>query len=226
MAGRSGSVEVYLEVGTKRTFAGSPDWPGWCRSGRDEEAALEALVAYGPRYAKVLRGTRPAFAAPKGPSQLSVVERLKGGATTDFGAPEAQPSVDGDPLDAAGVRRSETVLTACWKSFDAAVEGAHGRRLRAGPRGGGRSLAKIVDHVVEADGAYLRALGWKLEKGPRADLIERTRAAMVDGLAASARGEIAPRGPRGGARWPARFFVRRSAWHVLDHAWEIEDRSS
>ncbi len=22
----------------------------------------------------------------------------------------------------------------------------------------------------------------------------------------------------------ARYFVRRTAWHVLDHLWEIEDR--
>jgi hypothetical protein len=38
------------------------------------------------------------------------------------------------------------------------------------------------------------------------------------------RGELAERGPRGGIRWPARYYVRRAAWHVLDHAWEIEDR--
>jgi hypothetical protein len=43
-------------------------------------------------------------------------------------------------------------------------------------------------------------------------------------LAAGARGELPERGPRGGARWTPRSFVRRVAWHVLDHAWEIEDR--
>ena len=25
--------------------------------------------------------------------------------------------------------------------------------------------------------------------------------------------------------WSPRYTVRRSAWHALDHAWEIEDRS-
>jgi hypothetical protein len=31
-------------------------------------------------------------------------------------------------------------------------------------------------------------------------------------------------GPRGGVHWTPRYFVRRAAWHMLDHAWEIEDR--
>ena len=25
--------------------------------------------------------------------------------------------------------------------------------------------------------------------------------------------------------WPQRYAARRIAWHALDHAWEIEDRS-
>jgi hypothetical protein len=25
--------------------------------------------------------------------------------------------------------------------------------------------------------------------------------------------------------WPPRYAARRIAWHALDHAWEIEDRS-
>jgi len=56
-------------------------------------------------------------------------------------------------------------------------------------------------------------------------LIEQTRSAVLEGLAASAGGKIAARGPRGGVRWKPRFFVRRLLWHALDHLWEIEDRS-
>jgi hypothetical protein len=44
-------------------------------------------------------------------------------------------------------------------------------------------------------------------------------------LSAVACGEPVRTGPRGGVRWTARYYVRRSAWHVLDHAWEIEDRA-
>jgi hypothetical protein len=72
-------------------------------------------------------------------------------------------------------------------------------------------------------------LGWKSVKadgdGPEQELA-RTRQAILDALAASARGEMAPRGPRGGLRWTPRYFVRRVAWHVLDHAWEVEDRAT
>ena len=28
-----------------------------------------------------------------------------------------------------------------------------------------------------------------------------------------------------GATWPLGYAVRRFAWHVLDHAWEVEDKS-
>src|SRR5690349_9971305 len=44
-------TDVYLEVGKKRVFACAADWPGWCRSGRDEEQALEALTTSASRYA-------------------------------------------------------------------------------------------------------------------------------------------------------------------------------
>ncbi len=84
-------VEVYVEATGKRAFAGAIDWPGWCRSGKDEEAALESLFGYGPRYARVLKGSGVRFTAPGRPSTLSVVERMKGDATTDFGAPSIAP---------------------------------------------------------------------------------------------------------------------------------------
>ena len=85
------SIDVYLEVGKKRIFAGAIDWPGWCRSGRDDESALQALVDYGPRYAHVLRTNEFGFHSPAKISAFSIVERLKGNATTDFGAPSLAP---------------------------------------------------------------------------------------------------------------------------------------
>lgn len=218
---------VYVETGKRRAFAGAVAWPGWCRSGRDETAALQALVDYGPRYAQVLRATALDFQAPPGPEALTVVERLAGSATTDFGAPDAAPAADDRPVDNAELQRLQTVLTACWQAFDAALAAAAGKELRKGPRGGGRDQAQIVDHVVEADRAYLRRLGGKVKVDATADAAEKLRVvreAMLAGLAASARGELPPEGPRGGKRWGARYFVRRVAWHALDHAWEIEDR--
>ena len=218
-------IPAYVEVGAKRSFAGAVEWPGWCRAGRDEEAAVEALVAYGPRYAKVLRRTRLGFEAPNGSSGLRVAERLTGDATTDFGAPSIAPKADARPIDQAELRRLEAILKACWQTFDGAAEEAEGKPLAKGPRGGGRELAKIVAHVVDADGGYVRMLGRKVEPGPKASETERTRAAILDALEITAVEGPPPPGPRGGKRWLPRYFVRRVAWHVLDHAWEIEDRA-
>ena len=214
------TIKVFVEAGNKRAFAGAISWPGWCRSGRDETAALRALLDYGPRYAQVLRSGSIGFQVPNGVSDLLVTERHAGNATTDFGAPAVVLDADREPMDRTECEHSQAVLQACWQAFDHAVRRATGRELRKGPRGGGRDLDKIIDHVLEADRAYLARLAWKhkeLELGP-------TRQAMLDVLEAAIRGDLPERGPRGGVLWPPRYFVRRVAWHVLDHAWEIEDR--
>jgi hypothetical protein len=221
-------LAVYVEVGAKRAFAGAIDWPGWCRKGRNESEALAALLEYGPRYGAILTGTRLGFVAPKQLSWLTVVERLRGNATTDFGAPGVPPTIDRERLcDAATLRRFEKILTAGWRAFDETVEAAHGKTLATGPRGGGRSLEAIVSHVVEADASYLSAVGWKAPKATNpAQRLTETRDAMLAALKASAAGEIPPKGPRGGDRWTARYFVRRVAWHVIAHVWEIERRTA
>lgn len=224
---RSETIDVYLEIGPKRTFAGALDWPGWCRYGRDDAEALAALVEYGPRYARVLSGTRLGFTAPARVEQLAVIERLEGNATTDFGAIGRPPSVDADRfLEDAERKHVEKILRAGWRAFDEAVAAARGKTLTTGPRGGGRTLAKIVEHVVEADASYLGAVGWKAPRGGTPEQrLEPTRDAILAAIAASVRGEIPQRGPRGGERWTGRWFVRRVAWHVISHAWEIERRS-
>lgn len=219
--------DVYLEVGSKRAFAGAVDWPGWCRHGRTAEEALAALLEYGPRYRAALARTKLGFVAPTALEQLVVVERLTGTAATDFGVPGVPPSADADrSCDAAGVARFEAILRAGWRAFDAAVQAARGKTLATGPRGGGRSLDGIVSHVLEADAAYVRAAGWRVP--PDAEPDERLaamRRAILEALRASATGQLPARGPRGGARWTARYFVRRVAWHVFSHAWEIERRA-
>jgi hypothetical protein len=221
------NIDVYLEIGKKRTVAGAIDWPGWCRIRRDESSALQALVDYGPRYARILSATRLGFQAPADASALAVVERLEGNATTDFGAPAIAPSSDTRPIDDAELQRFQTLLQACWRAFDATVQAAQGKELRKGARGGGRDLEEIVRHVLGADVGYLARLAWKLEKSEEEDLSDelgRTRQAILNALAAATRGEVPERGPRGGVIWTPRYYVRRVAWHVLDHTWEIEDR--
>jgi hypothetical protein len=220
-------VDVYLEVGAKRVFAGALEWPGWCRSARDEEGALEALIAYGSRYAGVLEGSGVRFTAPAKVSTLEVVDRLKGDATTDFGAPSIAPKADARSTDRRWRARQEKILRASWKAFDRAVENVAGP-LEKGPRGGGREVDAIVAHVVGAEASYARMIGADAKGFDEADAGARDdeRAIVLEGLESAVTDGIPAEGPRGGKRWSARYFVRRAAWHVLDHAWEIEDRSS
>jgi hypothetical protein len=211
---------IYLEIAQRRTFAGSLEWPGWTRSGRTEADAIGALLAAAPRYAKVAgRG----FVPPKDVKAFTVAERLRGGATTDFGAPGEIPKADDRPLDAAELRRQRRLLEAAWRALDTAADIATGVELSKGPRGGGRDLPKIVEHVIGAERGYLAKLGSRYAGAADHSTL---RTAILEALDAAARDEPIPNANAVKKRWPPRYFVRRATWHVLDHAWEIEDRST
>jgi hypothetical protein len=210
--------EVTIERGAKRVFAGTNAWPGWCRGGRTEEAALEALLTYAPRYAKAMGRRRLGYVAPTDIGRFRVVERLTGNATTDFGAPGVAPRSDDRPVDEEEARRFAAIMRACWSALDRAAVAADGLVLRTGPRGGGRQLTAILEHVANAEVAYLSKLGARPSGGD-------ARATILAVFASRARGEPPERTPRSGVLWSPRYFMRRAAWHELDHAWEIEDRS-
>ena len=214
------ATAVLLEVGKKRVFADALDWPGWCRAGRDEDAALAALAAYVPRYAVVAERAGIAFPARVG-KQLEVVERVPGTATTDFGAPGEVADADGRPTTRAQAERLTALVVASWAVFDEVRAGAPAL-LRKGPRGGGRDRDKLVDHVLGAEAGYARKLGIR-HKPPSIDDRDAI-AALRDDIAAVLRApsDGSPPRPNG---WPPRYAARRIAWHVLDHAWEMEDRS-
>ena len=221
------SIDVYLEIGKKRVFAGAVDWPGWCRVGRDEEAALQALFDYAPRYAKLLKPAKIAFHAPDDVSALKVVERLDGNTTTDFGAPDIAQKSDQRPIDESELKRQQDLLRAYWKAFDALVHKSIGKDLRKGPRGGGREVEGIAEHVAGAESGYTARLAWKGEKSADDELaaqLKHTHKTALDAFTAAVEHGLPERGPRGGSIWLPRYFVRRVAWHVLDHLWEIEDR--
>ncbi|MEO6349272.1 MAG: hypothetical protein ABIP53_01340 [Candidatus Limnocylindrales bacterium] len=217
-------MKVYLEVGQKKVFAVGLDWIGLARSGKIEAATLETLLEYAPRYLKTMGAAAADLKAPRSVRDLDVVERLIGNATTDFGAPGVVPGADKGDVADKELESHIKLLRAAWHAFDRAADSASGHELApSGPRGGGRELAKIRDHVRGAEAGYTGAVGGKARESDAWDLIQH---AFVAAVRARARGEIPDRGPRGGQRWPARFAIRRSAWHALDHTWEIEDRVS
>jgi hypothetical protein len=219
-AGRSGLTAVYLELGSKRVFACALDWPGWARSAKTEELALDALAGYAPRYAVVAEQAKIAFPARTRQS-LKVVERLPGSSTTDFGAPGAVAGADAKRATGADAERLATLVTAAWAVFDRVAAGAPAE-LRKGPRGGGRDRDKMIDHVLGAEAAYARKLG---VKRPPPTLDKAAIAALRDDIVKALRApsDGSPPVPKG---WPPRYAARRIAWHVLDHAWEMEDRST
>src|SRR5579875_3521543 len=98
-------VSVYIESGGRRCFAGAVEWPGWCRSGKDEASALEALLSYLPRYRQALGAAARGLDSPAAVTDFDVVEGLKGDSGTDFGTPAVSPAADERPIDGAELRR-------------------------------------------------------------------------------------------------------------------------
>jgi hypothetical protein len=223
-------IAVVIETGAKRTFAGAVDWPGWSRAAKSEDEAIDSLLRYAGRYRAVLvAGAVPGAMPPSDAAgiEVHVVERVAGSSGTDFGVPSHPPGSDALPLDEDEASRLVAVLEAAWAAFDAAAESAEGRELRLGPRGGGRDLTRIRAHVREADASYLTQLGVRAPRIRGADEIDmeqavRRRAAEV--IRAHAAGTPIDDTNQVQRKWTPRVYVRRAAWHALDHAWEIEDR--
>ena len=216
MAART--IKIAGETSPRRAFVWALDWPGWCRSGRDLDSALEALVAAAERYAPVAAGAGLAFPSVAG-AKFETVTEIEGGSGTDFGVPSVIIDDDRRPVSSTQAARLAGLVTASWATFDAVAATAP-EALRKGPRGGGRDTSKIVAHVEEADGAYARELGIKQKPPADRAAVEAMRAAVLDILSRPSDGS-----PLADRKWPQRYAARRIAWHALDHAWEIEDKS-
>jgi hypothetical protein len=203
-------VRVCLEQGRTRVFASALDWPGWCRSAKGDEAALEALASYADRYRLVTARARVRFPAKP---VLAVVDRVPGDATTEFGAPSIPSTLEAAPLGAADLDRRLRLVRAGWELLDGLAVSAP-TTLRKGPRGGGRDRDAVVAHVHEAERAYARKVGVRHPPLREPGAVEAMRADLVAALLAGADGG-----------WSTAYAIRRIAWHVLDHVWEIEDKS-
>jgi hypothetical protein len=214
-------LRVVLEVAPKRSFASAIDWPGWSRGAKTADEALETLLAYAPRYARVAKRAKVAFSPPATIRGVEIIERQAGGGGTEFGVPSSTARAESDPIPARELTRLVALLEASWAAFDSAARRADGTTLTLGPRGGGRQVPKMVEHVREAEAAYVHQLGTKASGQEMAQL----RGSFVEALRLLAAGDELPMPNKVKKPWTPRYAVRRSAWHALDHAWEIEDRS-
>lgn len=212
-------IDVALETTPRRTFASAVDWPGLARSGKGESAAIEALLAHVDRYASVAAEAGETW--PTDEVLVEVIEAGEGNATTEFGAPGRVAESDRRPTGAADADRLARIVAAAWACLYRTAAAAP-EVLRKGPRGGGRDTSKIVEHALMADHAYAREMGLRIPAPAVGDdgSVEALRSAILATLRAPSDGS-----PLAGRRWTSRYAAHRIAWHALDHAWEIEDRS-
>jgi hypothetical protein len=209
-------IRVLVESTPKKVYVSALDWPGLSRGGKTERDAVEALLAAAVRYAKVAGAA--GFPLDADDLLIEVVERLDGDAATAFGVPAVIADSDRLAVDAAGAERLASLVEASWAELDG-IAAAAPEELRKGPRGGGRDRTKVVQHVVDAEAAYAAVMGRK-HRPIDAALLAAMRADMLGILRQPSDGS-----PIAGRKWPPRYAARRIAWHVLDHAWEIEDRT-
>ena len=217
-------IRVAIESGPKgkKVAAVAPDWPGLSRGAKTAEAALEQLLAYVPRYAPVakLAGLEASF--PK-KAVADVVERYTGPGSTDFyGISFGYSSIDQAAVPAKDLERELTLLQACWAFFDE-VRARVSAELRKGPRGGGRDRDRIALHLFANEQQWARGLG--VFTPDEALLTAEGLKAHRDNYCNGIR-DYHAQGKRPGkmGKWPLRYMIRHTAFHTLDHAWEMEDR--
>ena len=218
------TVRTVIERGTKgnRSVAFSIDWPGWSRGAKTPELALEKLESYRDRYRPVtsLAGMEEAFQAA-GP--LAVVEDRIGTGSTDFwGISFAPSSAEMGPMTETDLERGLTLLRAAWAYFDG-VAARVSPEMRKGPRGGGRDRDTIIRHVIRQESeSFAEQVGLRIPEGAALtpDGLRRHRETYLEAMRAYNEGQV----EKPMRSWTLQFLIRHSAFHTLDHAWEMEDK--
>jgi hypothetical protein len=214
-------LRVTLEIGPKgkKVAAVAPDWPGLERGAKTGEAAIERLHSYLPRYGQVakLAGMEAEFAAL---TTVDVVEHYAGTGSTDFwGISFAFSSIDRQDLSSAALERELTLLQACWAFFDD-VRSRVSAQMQKGPRGGGRDRDHIVGHTLRVEHEWAAKVGVPPPHGALLsdEGLQAHRDAYRNAIRAlHSEGKLA-------RTWTLRYLIRHTAYHTLDHAWEMEDK--
>lgn len=217
------AVRTVVERGPKgkKAVAFAIDWPGWSRGAKTPEQAIELLDSYRTRYrpiAAIARLAREFDAA--GP--LDIVEDRVGPGSTDFwGISYAPSSFEQEPMSDAELERKIKLLRACWRYFDD-VAAQVSAEMRTGPRGGGRDRDRIIRHTIRVESEeFAKRLGLRIPEcaalTPEGLVEHRTS------YLAAMREYNAGEGKRMRS-WNLPYLIRHSAYHTLDHAWEMEDK--
>lgn len=217
-------IQVALEVGPKgkRVVAVAPEWPGLSRGAKNEAEAVDKLRTYLPRYAPVakLAGMGADFETAR---EIEVVEHFPGVGSTDFwGISFAFSSIDQQEMSADELERELTLMQACWAFFDE-VRGRVSAEMQKGPRGGGRDRDTIVRHTFGAEQDFADKVGVQtpIDIMLTNDGLKAHRDAYLQAIRDyHAEGKL----PGKRAKWPIRYLIRHTAFHTLDHAWEMEDK--
>ncbi len=218
------AVRTVIERGprNKKSVAFALDWPGWSRGAKTAELAVETLEAYRRRYrpVAVLAGLAAQFDAA---GVLEIVEDRIGNGSTDFWGISFSPSsAEQGTMDEAELERKIGILQACWQYFDG-VAARVSAEMRKGPRGGGRDRDRIVRHVVRTESEmFARQVGIRLPEGAALspEGLRQHRQNYLAAMRAYNAGQV----PRRMRSWTLAFLIRHSAYHTMDHAWEMEDK--
>ena len=214
-------IRVLLEIGPKgkKAAAVALDWPGLERGAKTKEVALERLIAYQPRYAKMaaLAGLEAEFVVS---TEADVVGEIPGTGSTDFwGISYAISDFDRQAISDEELERELTLMRACWTFFDE-VRARVSAELQKGPRGGGRDRDHIVRHVIACEQDWIGRPALRSDRDGRLsddELAEHRDAYCYRIRTLHAEGKMS-------GTWPLRYLIRHTTYHTLDHAWEMEDK--
>lgn len=214
-------IRVMVEIGPKgkKVVALAPDWPGLARGAKTEAAAIEKLTAYLPRYQPVAQLAGMVHDFPTN-ATVDVVGHYPGTGSTDFwGISFAFSEIDRALVSVEALDRELRLMQAGWTFFDT-VRARVSAEMQRGPRGGGRDRDHIVRHTFAAELDWAKKLGIRT---PLEELLtEQGLKAHRTAYCAAIRTFHAEN--KMARTWPLRFLIRHTAFHTLDHAWEMEDK--
>ena len=217
-------VRTVIERGPKGkkcvTFA--LDWPGWERGAKTSDVALETLESYRDRYRPIasVAGMAGEFEAA-GP--LDIVEDRVGPGSVDFWGISFSPSsTEHGEMTEADFERAIKLLRASWTFFDG-VAAQVSPQMQKGPRGGGRERDEIIRHVIRTESQdFAKGVGLRIEDGEA--LIPNGLAQYRDDYVEHMRAYNAGQSQKRMRSWTLPYLIRHSAFHTLDHAWEMQDK--